>query len=943
MRGLSGSSPNRVTLRNQMRDFLKLFCTGICGALLIAKPVWAQVLNPIESYKEPTTHPPRFQKAIPKQLESCLQDKANLGIEYWEQPAQFQRICPEAEFIEKISKFRSVYGRKENPAIALVVSGVIVNEIKLLSANLFQKQAPGEFPLSEGILFSKPQGFWREAEKEFWQTTEPYVVEARNWLEPLLIESRNRKDQPLGTEAAWALMEIYGESFRFENLIDHLKANASLLGDYRKSTSMNLLTQTTLWIEKFFPPPSTLAVSGLDPETPTPAPIKNWPLLNWTLERLIANRNSDFKNNGSEDDFFLWSQSLFFEFLRDAGVRDRNAVLGRLRELWIAFPNDPYPQKIRALSQKLGLASAFKAPMLRDLNLDEIITRARAQVRALDSLAALRTMKRVRLLNPRDMSDDDLWGALIYHIRVLRLLDERGQISSIIKSYFSMRNFLLPPEGDKKNKPSTAEIQKYLSRLHELSRLYWNYDDPQKALEIIVKILDANKKYGVNFFQGQALVIRARIKEQSKEIKGALELADQALQAKIPQDLTEDLLWRKVYLKIDDVQQSTRSPATDTAELSLLLSYLEPLRKISERDAGEKTRWLYWTARIHQILGEKKKAVEFYKKAYVTDPYSYYSNIAGLRLKNEFEETPDDWQVLKVPLDVRVPAGTRKWETPNWDLFVQSNGRARDPVYRAFARVYVLGSLGKFEDARAAFGDLDRSLWQIVLSSRIPWTKRREFSRSVSWMRRALGDPVGALRAAEVARQANVKDLEESDFLNLYPLPYWDIIQTESKKQGLDPWLTASLIRQESAFDSQAKSWANAIGLMQIIPPVAEQEARLMDWKNFRTELLFEPPNAVKLGSHHLGRLVRQFENSWVTSIAAYNAGSPPVVKWLNSYSKDHPDTFVERIPFLETRNYVKSILRNFMNYQRIYSDGKSLNLEMILRMPERVPPVTGF
>jgi len=82
---------------------------------------------------------------------------------------------------------------------------------------------------------------------------------------------------------------------------------------------------------------------------------------------------------------------------------------------------------------------------------------------------------------------------------------------------------------------------------------------------------------------------------------------------------------------------------------------------------------------------------------------------------------------------------------------------------------------------------------------------------------------------------------------------------------------------------------------------------------------------------------VKNFESSWICSIAAYNAGSPPVEKWLEFYNNDLPLSFVERIPFLETRNYVKSILRNYINYHRIYGVTK-LDLTQILKMPKSLP-----
>ena len=279
----------------------------------------------------------------------------------------------------------------------------------------------------------------------------------------------------------------------------------------------------------------------------------------------------------------------------------------------------------------------------------------------------------------------------------------------------------------------------------------------------------------------------------------------------------------------------------------------------------------------------------------------------------------------------------RRWRMPDYELFFDSAGTPRDPVYKSLARVYQLASIGDLRGAENAYADLDRDLWGRVLSSKVNWSKRHEYVRTVAYLRLALGDPMGALRASDVAKQANPRALELEDYLNLYPLPFWNQITSEAQKKSLDPWLVASLIRQESAFNPRARSWANAIGLMQMIPPVAEEEAKSLGWYTFEVESLYDPATAITVGSSHLSRLLKQFENSWICSVAAYNAGNPPVQKWIEFYNNDLPLTFIERIPFVETRNYVKSIIRNYINYHRIYG-ARDISLDDLMKMPKGVP-----
>ena len=167
----------------------------------------------------------------------------------------------------------------------------------------------------------------------------------------------------------------------------------------------------------------------------------------------------------------------------------------------------------------------------------------------------------------------------------------------------------------------------------------------------------------------------------------------------------------------------------------------------------------------------------------------------------------------------------------------------------------------------------------------------------------------------------------------LYPLAHWELIDRHADMRDIDPWVVVSLIRQESAFNPMAKSHANALGLMQMIPPVAKKEARLLQMDGFRPEDTFQPYVAVKLGVHHLARLFRQFDGSFICSFASYNAGSGPVKKWLDYYSTDFPLVFVERISYSETRNYVKKIIRNFVLYNRIYKDA-DVKVASLFKMP---------
>jgi soluble lytic murein transglycosylase len=152
----------------------------------------------------------------------------------------------------------------------------------------------------------------------------------------------------------------------------------------------------------------------------------------------------------------------------------------------------------------------------------------------------------------------------------------------------------------------------------------------------------------------------------------------------------------------------------------------------------------------------------------------------------------------------------------------------------------------------------------------------------------------------------------------LFPQPYWGAIEQEAAKNGLDPYMVASLIRQESEFNPSAISSANAFGLMQLLPSVGRSMAREEGVKHFSENELFNPETNIRLGARYLKQTLNKFDGQAPYAFAAYNAGDSRVTDW-QSIGKYHGmDEFVESIPFTETREYVEAILRNESIYRAL-------------------------
>jgi soluble lytic murein transglycosylase len=153
----------------------------------------------------------------------------------------------------------------------------------------------------------------------------------------------------------------------------------------------------------------------------------------------------------------------------------------------------------------------------------------------------------------------------------------------------------------------------------------------------------------------------------------------------------------------------------------------------------------------------------------------------------------------------------------------------------------------------------------------------------------------------------------------LFPKPFWPDLVADSQRNGLDPYLVASLIRQETEFNAGAVSNRSAYGLMQLIPSVGKAMAKKNGIKHFSTNDLLNPSTNLLLGTTNLKQVLDRFGGQAEYALAAYNAGDTPIRLWLSSNDyKDVPE-FVESIPYTETREYVQAILRNREMYRALY------------------------
>lgn len=281
---------------------------------------------------------------------------------------------------------------------------------------------------------------------------------------------------------------------------------------------------------------------------------------------------------------------------------------------------------------------------------------------------------------------------------------------------------------------------------------------------------------------------------------------------------------------------------------------------MSETNRGT-ARWRYWAARVAAQQGGQAAARQLYESLLTED--NYYSAMAAARLERRIAPNPQ-----AVPLDAALFASAE-----NLPAFV----RARELLH-----------VGLMDQARAE--------WRLG-QEQLPPTVRPQIIHLAArwgWYHQAVATATG--------------EQVFNDYALLYPRPYDAEVASAAQLSGLPHQVIYGVIRQESLYQSDAVSSADARGLMQLLPETARRTARQWNRPAPTAAALFEPAVNVTLGAAHLKDLLDRFDGQLPLALAGYNAGPGAAQRWLPATAID-PDIWIENIPYNETRTYVQRIL----------------------------------
>lgn len=470
--------------------------------------------------------------------------------------------------------------------------------------------------------------------------------------------------------------------------------------------------------------------------------------------------------------------------------------------------------------------------------------------------------------------------ALLKQLRVkYRNNNKKNEALKVLKDFhaLSLKTF-------KKDSKNIKHQDLYLEASVNLGRIYYSDNDFKKADNLLKATITAFKAIEQQNISDISYLL-GKVKEDEEKFKDALALYDSVLEdlKKGPSKNAllnrEKLLWTKAWVLYKDEQWAQASEAFKVLATETI-------------DVAEKSRANFFLARSLVRIDKKDDAVKIWTQMTQEDFYSYYSLLA-------YDE-----------LGQKVPAfnSLKATEKFNFDKSLSFLTPKQKDFFNALLQH---DEVDLAERTTLALTDKPEQL--TVLGLELAHRGQRFLPLFIAFAKLPIEQK---------------QDILVQKYDLLFPRLYHSEVKEMASVTGLPSSLIFSIMRQESAFNMNSRSPANAYGLMQVIPPLAKQLARKHKVEYKTAEDLYNPQINIKIGSYELSEQVKKQKDQYALVAAAYNAGPGAVSRWLKTRFRPKFDIvdFVEEIPYDETRLYVKVIARNLLFYDRLESPSKEFD-----------------
>lgn len=414
----------------------------------------------------------------------------------------------------------------------------------------------------------------------------------------------------------------------------------------------------------------------------------------------------------------------------------------------------------------------------------------------------------------------------------------------------------------RKNKYSKDEnrtlVRSYQKWTIRLARSLWNQGHIEKAKYLLKVQLKSNDYSTENIALMNWLIANMYLEQKKNDIAlKYLSIAEKINHNNI--SLKDTILWSYSFTLI--LKNEYKLAATE------LEKNIPELEKISPRP-----KLNFWLAFCLKEIGDKRSN-EIFDKISTENPFNYYGIISTIILEKPFEK-----------INIRKPV------FPTFDL--------------KYAWLYFLK---------------DKEILKEYMSKKIhkeKYTNDQYFS--YMYYSKDFNNAIFKYFSLKPEQRKKLKDIATSF---LFPIPYKDEIEKASKSFNVKSPLIFSITRQESAFNTHARSPADAFGLMQLIPKRAIEISKKLNIEYNNLYDLYDPQKNINMGTYLLEQTLKQYNGNFVKTVASYNAGPGAIKRWFKSRFKGDYLKFIELIPYRETRKYVKLTFRNYVIYKQILSD----------------------
>ncbi|AGH95857.1 lytic transglycosylase domain-containing protein [Pseudobdellovibrio exovorus] len=558
--------------------------------------------------------------------------------------------------------------------------------------------------------------------------------------------------------------------------------------------------------------------------------------------------------------------------------------------------------------------SSDDVPVLLSMKCDDLIEKAKEDSFALKTLAAIRALSRCAdftfdlskisalerqlysaEIKPLEASPEQILTALLTADDIAKKIKTEKEAATKYELYKQLRLQHRKTGNKTAAQKASTELHQWAlqyykkhkkepiayTALYEGSQLavrdLWTAGNTKEAQTIINAALgQLQKTHSV----AELLFLKGRIAEESKQSKIAVTqytLTEEDIKKHNPKGLsfnTDRLLWLKAWILYKD---------KNFEEAEQAFAHLVN----STQDSSERSRALFFQARCLKQLDQQVQYKILMESIPDQDFFGYYSLVSYHELGKKLPALKD----IKPEYSLRYDLKLNFLSSENRQLF-------KDLLkYKEFALAEKASGLL----AATPNEEMNMALY-LAKNHDIFLPIFRSFSR--------------------------LNNNEKIDlFMNypelIFPQLHKSQVNEMAKKTELPASLIYAIIKQESAFNPKARSGANALGLMQVIPNLAQQLAKKFDVPYSKAEDLYNPKINIPLGSYELMEQVKKQNGQLTYVAAAYNAGPNALAGWLKNRNRDDILEFIEEIPYEETRTYVKLIARNQLFYQRISNRDK--------------------